>query len=99
MNIRMLPPTNIQDQTLTVNGRNYSGQPGAALDVPDFDAQQLQANGWTWVAPSGASSERPTSAQGLYPASVGAQFFDTTLNALIIFDGATWRNPATGAAV
>jgi hypothetical protein len=27
------------------------------------------------------------------------EFFDTTLGYLIKFDGSTWRNPATGAAV
>lgn len=99
--IRMFPPVATNEQTRVVNGRTYTGTPGQILDVPDFDAQQLQSNGWTWVAPSGPSSSRPTSAlsQGLYRATPGMTFLDTTLGSLIVFDGSTWRSPATGAAV
>lgn len=99
MNIRMLGPTSVANQTRMVNGRTYTAAAGVAIDVPDFDAQQLHANHWIWVAPSGPTSARPTTAPGLYRAVEGAEFFDTTLNYLIIFDGAIWRSAATGAPV
>ncbi|MCW2285691.1 hypothetical protein M2323_001985 [Rhodoblastus acidophilus] len=99
MNIRMLPPTDVRYQSRTFCGRIYTGAPGVAIDVVDFDAAELSANGWVWIAPSGPTSSRPAGALGPYPAAPGVHFFDTTLNALIVFDGATWRNPATGTAV
>ena len=46
MSRRMLPPTQTGYQTRTVNGRTYSGSPGSAFDIPDFDADVLSANGW-----------------------------------------------------
>jgi hypothetical protein len=39
MKIRMLPPTKTAYQTITSNGRTYTGQPGQAPDVVDFDAR------------------------------------------------------------
>ena len=47
---RLLPPAAGPMQTMTVNGRSYSSTPGNFLDVPDFDAQVLEANGWIFVA-------------------------------------------------
>ena len=99
MNIRMLGPTNIQMQSMTVNGRSYSAGAGQPIDVPDFDAGVLEANGWPRVAPSGTTSARPTGTNGLYGLRPGLEFYDTTLGALIRYDGATWRNPSSGAAV
>ncbi len=99
MNIRMLGPVAVAQQTRVVNGRSYTAAAGVEIDVIDCDAMIFQANGWTWVAPSGPSSARPTGTQGLYPAKVGAEFFDVTLGYLIRFDGGAWRNPANGAAV
>jgi hypothetical protein len=98
---RLLPPVAVSKQTIVVNGRTYSGAPGQALDVPDYDAGQLTANGWIDVAPSGPTSKRPAAntTTAPYQAANGTEYFDTTLNALIVFDGLTWRNPATGAAV
>lgn len=99
--IRLFPPaTDISKQTLTfaadesrgVVGRTYTGAPGETLDVPDFDAQGLNANGWTWVAPVGATSERPE-----HPAA-SDRFVDTTLGKIVVFDGETWRDPLTGDA-
>jgi hypothetical protein len=92
-NIRVLPPVQVASQTQTVNGRSYTGSPGSVLDVPDFDANVLTANNWTKVAVSGATSARPTNpARGMF-------FVDTTLAYVICWDGAAWRNPATGASV
>ena len=65
---RMLPPALVAGQKITSqgnmqsNGRNYSGSPGAAVDVPDFDVPALSANGWVKVALSGPTGARPTAA-------------------------------------
>jgi hypothetical protein len=100
MNFRMLGP--IVSQTNNINGRIYSGAPGATYDIIDGDADVLGASGWTRICPSGPTSARPTTSQAVnsnYFAGVGTHFFDTNLSKLIVFDGATWRDPATGAAV
>jgi hypothetical protein len=94
---RLLPPASGPMQSMVVNGRNYAAQPGSAIDAPDMDSGGLQAAGWIYVSPSGPTSARPTGTVGLYPAVAGARFFDTTLGELIVFDGATWRDPVTGA--
>ena len=96
---RMLGTGNVQYQAMKVNGRSYSAAEGQPLDVPDFDGAMLQANGWTFVAPSGPTAARPSGTTGAYQASRGTQFFDVSLGLLIEHDGTTWRNPATGAAV
>ncbi len=96
MKHRMLPPVDIRYQTHTVNGRTYTGSPGAAVDVVGFDADMLSANGWIYVCPSGDTSERPTGTFGIYNANAGSKYFDTTLDKLIVSDGANWRDPATG---
>ena len=99
MNIRMLPPAAVQKQTMTINGRAYTAAAGSFLDVADFDAGGLNANGWISVAPSGPTSARLTGALGPYAAAPGVRYFDTTINALIIYDGATWRSPVDGSSV
>ena len=100
MNIRMLPPVAANQQTRTINGRTYSGTPGTVQDIPDFDANVLQANGWIRVANSGPTSARPV-ANPPFPTAPnpGDKFFDTTLGILIAFDGATWRDPVSGNSV
>lgn len=101
-NFRMLAPTNVGAQNMTNNGRPYSAAPGSVLDVVDADAQVLAAAGWVKVAFSGPTSARPTigAPSGPYfTAARGTHFLDTTLNALIVFDGATWRSPISGASV
>jgi hypothetical protein len=66
---------------------------------------------WTWqgvnglyVCLSGTTANRPTLAQlqsGVFNKGVaGTKYFDTTLNKMIIFDGAGgWHDPATGVLV
>jgi hypothetical protein len=51
---------------------------------------------------SGSTAQRPRVGDGDVPNGVplGVWFIDTTLNAVIVSDGAgTWRNPLTGALV
>ena len=99
MNIRMLCTSNVAHQVRVINGRQYSGVAGQEFDIIDADAAILSANGWTWVAPSGPTTARPTGTLGVYQATHGFKFFDTTLNKLIVFAAAAWRDPSTGAAV
>ena len=90
---RLLPPLAVAQQTLVVNGRTYTAQPGTAVDVPDFDAGVLEANGWIFVAKSGPTTARPT------PTNAGEEFYDISLDALIMTDGVTWRSPVDGTSV
>jgi hypothetical protein len=99
MNIRMLGPNNIAQQTRVVNGRSYTLAAGAEMDIIDVDAAILSANGWTWVAQSGTTAQRPTGTLGQYNANEGSTFFDTSLGYVIKYAGGAWRNPSTGAAV
>jgi hypothetical protein len=99
---RMLPPTSVSQQTRVVNGRSYSGAPGAAIDIVDCDAEVLSSNGWTKVSLSGPTSARPSPNQGVSPpylASPGFHYFDTSLGEVVVYDGAAWRNPVNGNAV
>jgi hypothetical protein len=45
--VLMFPPANGANTTITFDGRTYSSTPGSAIQVPDFDAAVLAANGWT----------------------------------------------------
>jgi hypothetical protein len=92
-NIRLMPAGSGKVTSMTVNGRTYSCALGSTIDVPDFDSFVLGANGWIQVAPVGTTAQRPPKP------GLGAIFHDTTLGYTIIFEGAAWRNPATGAAV
>jgi hypothetical protein len=93
-NVRVIPP-NSNPITTTVNGRTYSTTAGTPLDVPDFDALALKANGWHISAMNGvgATTVRPANP------TKGMRFADTTLGVEIAFDGKNWRNPITGAVV
>ena len=101
LNFRCLPPVALGKQTIVANGRTYSSTPGNFLDAPDLDAVVLAANSWIKICPSGPTTSRPTTNPNTSPpyvAAPGFHYYDTTISALIIFDGATWRSPA-GASV
>jgi hypothetical protein len=97
-NVRLIPPGGAA-ATATANGRAYTCAAGATIDVPDFDANVLTANGWTNAGGSGAvlATVGATAARPLTP-SRGQTFLDTTLALAIVFAGKSWRNPVTGAA-
>lgn len=97
-NILMQPPAT-GNKTTRINGRTYTGVLGTPQTVPDFDADALQANGWMRVAVTGTTAQRPTSAGVGVPLAVGYSYNDTTLAAMIRWDGAKWRDAITGAAV
>jgi hypothetical protein len=93
-NIRVLPPDS-NPVTTIVNGRAYSTTGGNPLDVPDFDALVLKANGWhiSAVGGVGATTVRPANP------TKNTRFADTSLGVEITFDGRNWRNSITGAIV
>ncbi len=98
---RLMPPANGAANPYTFQGRQYSCAAGSTIDVHDdtgapFDETALASNGWT---PTSTLGVGPTSARPTSVAKARDTFVDTTLGALIVFDGATWRNPVTGAAV
>jgi hypothetical protein len=77
--------------------RYYSCSPGSTLDVPgdpSCDASVLGSQNFAVVAMSGTTGSRPTSL-GI---KAGTLFIDTTLNAVLCWDGVTWRSVLTGAA-
>jgi hypothetical protein len=109
-NVRLIPPS-VGALNCVANGRTYTGVAGATLDVPDFDAAVLTANGWTvsgevgatavltangWTVSGevGATAGRPLLNRG----DRGREFVDTTLAAVIRWDGKAWRNKITGAS-
>ena len=97
---RLLPPLSVAMQTQSPFGRRYSAAPGVVVDVNPPDADILAANGWTHVSLSGATADRPkgTGCLNLNDARRGVHFFDTDVGAMLVFDGSSWRNVATGAA-
>jgi hypothetical protein len=87
--------------------RGYPCAAGGFVDVPgdaSGDAAQVAGNvipnsvqpnltlGLFIVGTSGPTTARPT--MNLKP---GIAHVDTTLNLTVFYDGANWRNPATGA--
>lgn len=100
--IRVFPPTDGRSP-ITVGGRSYDPSAAAYVDVEYPIAGALSANGWTKFAQVGTTSERPPvrgpSSGNPIIASPGVPFIDTTLGAVIAFDGRVWRNVLTGAAV
>ncbi len=99
MTTRVFPAPRCTSPILA-NGRNYIGVLGTMQDVPDQDAAVLGAAGWLILGLVGITAQRP-----LNPLLTPAQpyqnqdYYDTTLGAWIVFDGANWRNMITGAAV
>lgn len=95
---RLVPPGGSDPATITVNGRYYSCPAGSGITVPDQDAFVMLANGWALAAgPLAAGADtsanrpaNPVAAQG---------FYDTTLGKGIVWNGANWIDPDTGAAV
>ena len=75
--------------------RYYQGTDGTTLDVIAEDANVLHSQGFFSVAASGRTADRPNDTN-LAP---GFWYIDTDLALLIVFDGKTFRNPVTGAAV
>jgi hypothetical protein len=88
--------------TIVVRGRTYTRPVGSTITVPDHDAFVLCSNGWLRSALDGAgtTAQRPSAnpTLGISPPRVGFHFYDTTIGATVIWNGATWVHYATGAS-
>ena len=92
---RMTHPNNAVATSFTIAGRTYTCPANGTVDVPDFDASVMEANGFVTVALGGV-----TSTVGRPPAPFkNMEILDSTLGYVIRFDGIHWRNLATGAVV
>jgi hypothetical protein len=96
-NIRMMPPQGALkgNATLVVKGRSYTCAVGQTLDVPDFDAPVLEANGWVFTALGGVGSttQRPSNPP------LKTRYHDTTLSADVLYVGnGIWVHHDTGAS-
>lgn len=79
-------------------GRSYTATPGTPQSVPFGDSVVLEANGWFRPGESGLAGTtalRPTA--GLVANQT--EYNDTTVGAMIFWDGAHWRHQTTGASV
>lgn len=95
--IRHLGPTDSDTYGTRIrNGRSYTAVAGQIVDIPNFDAG---IEGWCELCQVGPTSARPSGTLPPNAPGKGQLFIDTTLNAVIVWDGATWRDPLTGAAV
>jgi hypothetical protein len=97
MTQRVHPP--VGGAKVVLFGTTYSATEGSPIDVPDNVAQILVQNGW--VGADAGSSNTTVGATAARPTNPtkNTKFLDATLGYVIMFDGKTWRNPATGAAV
>ena len=96
--MQVMPAPNIPTN-ITVNGRSYVGTVGAYQTVPLVDGQVMLANGWisTCARGSGATIDRPLPGSiDVQAGKPGATFHDTTVGALIAWDGINWRTVVTG---
>ncbi len=85
--VRVLPPLDGPNRSMTVEGRPYSGMDPKPQDVPDIDARVLCCNGWLFLAALGTLADRP--ARG------GPRRIEEGRE--LIYDGSAWRDVATGA--
>lgn len=88
---RLIPPAG--GSKIFYNGRTFDPSLGGQ-DVPDFDSNMLQANGWSFVAVSGPTATRHSATTGPYPLHTGVRYYDTTISHLVTWDGKNWRNEA-----
>ncbi len=100
-NVLVHPPADGLHNTGTANGRSYTAVPGTRIQVPDFDAAVLCANGWLAASGGSTGTSTPIGATAARPANPvkNQRFQDSTLGYEVMFDGKVWRNPQTRAAV
>lgn len=93
-------PTGSGTPPIIVGTVSYYAQPTANaaattgfVDVPGTPLTGIGPNlppGWICLGQVGATSERPHFDNSSYP---GYTFVDTTLNAILTWDGLAWRKP------
>ncbi len=96
-NVRILAPATGG----TSNGGEIVWTPGQILDVP-AGTQGKYGSDVTIIGLVGPTTDRPTNtqpeSQAPFSLAKNLRYLDTTLGVTIVYDGATWRNPVTGAA-
>lgn len=95
------PANPIPRNPITVHRRTYSASAGTGIDVPVFDANEMEANGWLRMGTySGPSSARPAPLDPDFSGItlIGLLYYDSTINELIKYDGTSWRD-SSGAVV
>ena len=80
---------------ITVNGRRYVPVPGTPQTVPDQDASILCANGWFYGSGAVGAATGTTAQRPIAP-TIGQNFNDTTVGAMIFWDGIAWRHHLSG---
>ncbi len=85
--------------------RSYSATQGQLIDVPgDLAGDAGSLLGYSTSSNTGGpyfvliASSGPTTGRPTYP-TPGQSFVDTTVGAVIAYDGASWRNVVTGSIV
>jgi hypothetical protein len=77
--------------TVVIFGRTYTCAVGSVITVPDADALVLMANGWIRSAVgTGTTAQRPATPL------VNQTFYDTTVGAVMVFNGKGWARHDTG---
>jgi len=82
-------------------GVQYTAAPGAVVDVEDFESSvsgPAPGSSFVNLGLAGTTVERPTQNADGSSIKPGFRFIDSTLGALIVWNGDTWRD-VTGAAV
>ena len=102
--IRMLPKNGVTvtgwagppEQSAAGSRRYYTAAAGSYADVTALDANVLGSQGFLQVGNgSGPTSLRPNLIGD--PQAPGFQYLDTTLGLIVVWNGAGWVNPVTGA--
>jgi hypothetical protein len=79
--------------TTTVNGRAYTCAVGSSIQVPDFDAFELSANGWGVIPYVASGASRPS------PPIMWQIIYDANQGTTAWWNGAGWVRPSNGNAV
>jgi hypothetical protein len=92
--VRFTPPASNGAVTIKVNGRTYTCAQAATIDVPDFDAAIMAGNGWINLGDLvGTTAQRPTGVP------IGTRYSDTSLSAIVVWNGKSWIHFQNGTVV
>ena len=98
MTTRILGPWNNVGNVPTCYS-NGVGYMGFAVDAAPSDVGTLTAAGWTTVSGGSAAQSGPTGSRPTTGLIAGQCFLDTTIKAVIAWDGAVWRDPVSVLAI
>lgn len=75
--------------------------PGSVKSVDTISARGGANNAYFEIALTGTTAQRPVHGDPDYSVGIppGVFYYDSTLSAFIVWDGGSWRNPISGAAV